>query len=372
MKVNTIIAIMASGCMVGCSAVNQSIKHPDQSTRLAAGFEITPSSKADLIHAETAEQYYQIGRKYQKEAQYVMAITAYHKSLKVDEGYINSIIGLATVFAEQELFHLSIPLFNQVVKMEANASNYNNLGYVYYLNKEYKQSLTALNQAVFYDANYQHAQSNLALLKRKMPNAIKPSSALPEINGITAQPVLPLPAFIAAGGTTGKAMQSNKSEPGLKQLADGRYSLTFNRAVRSKQVQTPAKPTQHIKVAVSGGISFKLQPAIKSMFDIGNKMLALFTPSNHKKHIEVINGNGLKGIAGAVAKQLKEGGAENLRVRDAKRFNKYKTYIQYRAAYRVDAMNLNSSLLNRPTIVENNNLPKDVMLRLILGRDLIG
>ena len=89
------------------------------------------------------------------------------------------------------------------------------------------------------------------------------------------------------------------------------------------------------------------------------------------KFVEIINGNGIKGIAKAVASKFKESGNMQLKVADAKRFNQMKTHIQYKTGYRDDAMNLNRNLLNKPYLIRNDNLPNNVALRLVLGRDLI-
>ena len=60
-----------------------------------------------------------------------------------------------------------------------------------------------------------------------------------------------------------------------------------------------------------------------------------------------------------------------LKVADAKRFNQMKNHIQYKTGHRVDAVNLNRNLLNKPYLIRNDNLPNDVALRLVLGRDLM-
>jgi hypothetical protein len=124
-------------------------------------------------------------------------------------------------------------------------------------------------------------------------------------------------------------------------------------------------------VAISGGISFKHAPIINKLFDLASNSLVTFNVSGDNKFVEIINGNGVKGIAKAVASKFKESGNVELKVADAKRFNQMKTHIQYKSGYRDDAVRLNHYLLNKPYLVRNDNLPNDISLRLVLGRDLI-
>ena len=126
-----------------------------------------------------------------------------------------------------------------------------------------------------------------------------------------------------------------------------------------------------LSASISGGITFKYTPALNKLFDLASSGISKLVASDNTKFVEIINGNGIKGFARAVANKMQVNGNAQLKISDAKRFNQMTTHIQYRSGYRDDAVKLNQSLLNKPYLVRNDNLPSDVAIRLVLGRDLL-
>lgn len=392
--------LLATSCLVSCSSMNKNVSDNTQSapnnTTIVAG------SEADLIQAQTPEQYYEIGRAYQKKAKYYQAVIAYQKSLRLDPAYTKSITGLATVFADQKLYIVSIPLFEQVTKLEPNAINFNNLGYAYYLNQQIAEASRVLTQAITLDPGYVQAQKNLALVANNQPtaeltqdkvetnNMPKAEASAPVANDVVDSNTTVVPNAVTQNGDTqviasntivvetrpqAKMVQTASSvyelslDPQLNSVAKAEPVITAN--VQTSQTSAVVEKPNNLLAAISGGISFKHAPAINKLFDLASNSIANFNVSGSNKFVEIINGNGVKGIAKAVASQFKEAGNMQLRVADAKRFNQMKTHIQYKSGHRDDALNLNRNLLNKPYLIRNDNLPNDVALRLVLGRDLI-
>ena len=124
-------------------------------------------------------------------------------------------------------------------------------------------------------------------------------------------------------------------------------------------------------VALSGGVTFKHIFAISKLFDVAENVISPFNISDSNKFVEIVNGNGVKGIARSVANKFNFGNKVQAKVADADRFNEMKTYIQYKKGYREDAVSLNHYLLNKPFLVRNDNLPSNLALRLVLGKDLL-
>ena len=392
--------LLATSCLISCSSMNKNVTENTQSAPNNAT--IVAGSEADLIQAQSPEQYYEIGRAYQKKAKYYQAVIAYQKSLRLDPAYTKSITGLATVFADQKLYIVSIPLFEQVTKLEPNAINFNNLGYAYYLNQQYVEANRVLTQAITLDPGYVQAQKNLALVANNQPtaelaqdkvetsNQPKAEASAAVANNVVDSSKADIPnvvtqnvdkqitasdSIVVETKPQAKMVQTASSvyelslDPQLNSVAKAELVISAN--VKTSQTSASVEKPNNLLAAISGGISFKHAPAINKLFDLASNSIANFNVSDSNKFVEIINGNGIKGIAKAVAGKFKESGNMQLKVADAKRFNQMKTHIQYKSGHRDDAMNLNRNLLNKPYLIRNDNLPNNVALRLVLGRDLI-
>ena len=392
--------LLATSCLVGCSSMNKNVYENTQSAPNNAT--IVAGSGVDLIQAQSPEQYYEIGRAYQKKAKYYQAVIAYQKSLRLNPAYTKSITGLATVFADQKLYIVSISLFEQVTKLEPNAINFNNLGYAYYLNQQFAEANRVLTQAITLDPGYVQAQKNLALVANIQPTAELAQDKVETSNQPKAEVSAPVENVVVNSNTTvvQNAVTQNvdaqvitsktivvetKQQSKMVQTASSVYELSLDPQlisitkaepvisanVQTSQTSAVVEKPNNLLAAISGGISFKHAPAINKLFDLASNSIANFNVSDSNKFVEIINGNGIKGIAKAVAGKFKESGNVQLKVADAKRFNQMKTHVQYKSGHREDALNLNRNLLNKPYLIRNDNLPNDVALRLVLGRDLI-
>ncbi len=387
-KSKLLMCLLSCGCLVSCTSVN---KNTALNENFRATQKIVATTKADLIKATRPDQYYEIGRQYQKNGSYSEAVIAYQKSLQLDPSYTKSITGLAAVFADQKLYNISIPLFEQVTKLEPNAVNYNNLGYAYFLNNQYVEANRVLTQAIMLEPNYLQAQKNLELVAKNLPPAIDNFSAQQEIqtvaNNLQTKELKPV-TDIKVIDTSKLIVPANEPQPESKmiQTASGIYELNLEQSREqpsaiaenmnsannpSKQSSNFSGTTNDILVSISGGIKFSHIPGMAKLFDLAINTIDAINLNDSSKFVEIINGNGIKGIARAVASRLKDAGNVQFKVADSKRFNQSRTHIQYKSGYRDNAVSLNNSLKNKPYLVRNDNLPNDVALRLVLGRDIL-
>lgn len=382
-KSNLLICLLASVCLVSCTSLNKSATW-DDSYKLQQSIKLT--TNVDLIKADRPDQYYEIGRLYQKNGNYSHATIAYQKSLQLDPRYTKSIIGLATIYADQKQYIASISLFEQVTKQEPTAINYNNLGYAYYLNKQYVEANRVLTQAIMLEPSYLQAQKNLELItsnhsiiaysdSKQAADVLltaKTNITKPEDVVLNNQIELNILSKPIAKTQLVKALISNAvviSETQAIQTASGIYELNIKESavITENLANTP----KEILVALSGGVTFKHISAISKLFDVTENVISPFNLSDSNKFVEIVNGNGVKGLAKTVANKFNFGNKVQAKVADADRFNQMKTYIQYKKGYREDAVNLNHYLLNKPYLVQNDNLPSNLALRLVLGRDLL-
>ena len=87
-----------------------------------------------------------------------------------------------------------------------------------------------------------------------------------------------------------------------------------------------------------------------------------------KPRLDVANGNGVRGMARRMAKQLAQQGALIARVSNELPFNQQATVVQYRAGHEAEAIELAARVPNARTAL-SDSLPARIDLRLVLGRD---
>lgn len=392
-KSSLLLWLLISGCLISCTSLNRNAAFSDS---FKAKHNIKTTTNADLIKADRPDQYYEIGRAYQKNGNYSQAAIAYQKSLQLDPSFTQSITGLATLYADQKLYVVSIPLFEQAVKLMPDAVNYNNLGYAYFLNKEYMKANSALEQAIVLKPDYLQAKKNLGLVNGNQLNTaykatskqlivsdpLKPvdnhSKKLTLINQIESEKLNTSvdKSQVFKQDSRNEVVKAD-SESTIIQTANGLYELNVkNTVVISENINITPKSvapniSKELVVALSGGITFKHMPAISKLFGATETALATFSISDNNKLVEIINGNGIKGMARTVASKFEVSNNVQTKVADAKRFNQLRTHIQYKSGYRDDAVSLNHHLLNRPYLIRNDKLPSNVSLRLVLGKDLL-
>ena len=375
-----ILLLCAAFSLVSCTTADKKLVTDNK--QINALFKVIPNNETDLIKAQRPDQYYAIGRQYQKNGNYSNAVIAYQKSLQLDPSYTKSIAGLATVLADQKLYNISIALFEQVTKLEPNAVNYNNLGYAYFLSNQYAEASRVLAKAIMLEPNYLQAQKNLQLVAK---NQLTVNSELTQQENNTVTNINQ--AVSLEDVNTEKVVETSKSNYPASEPQLVRQNLKINvveTQAEFKMIQTASgiyelsiqRPT--VKTATKENI-YELQaqkipinsPALNKLFDLATSGISILVASDNTKFVEIINGNGIKGFARAVANKMQVNGNSQLKISDAKRFNQMTTHIQYRSGYRDDAVKLNQNLLNKPYLVRNDNLPNNVAIRLVLGRDLL-
>lgn len=380
-KYGLLFYLLTSSYLLSCTSVNKSAALND-SFRVKQTIKAT--TNADLIKADRPDQYYEIGRRYQKNGNHSLATIAYQKSLALDPSYAKSLTGLASVHADMKLYSSSTVLFEKVVKIEPNAVNYNNLGYAHYLNKQYSDAYQALSQSVKLDPNYRYAKNNLDMVAAIQTQETTPASVVndyspqlaPEYNQAVALTTKVSEQLQMAGIDLSNTDRSLNNQTKMTQTASGIYELSINLAKENDVTIAQEQQKNNIKTqpitlaAASGGVNLKHSQALYNLFDYTMQSLIVFKNSQDINILEIVNGNGVKGIARVVANKMQEAVSVSLKVSDAKSFNYSRTFIQYKPGYRNDAVILNRSLLNKPYLLLSNNLPKGITLRLVLGKDL--
>lgn len=369
---------------MGCSSINST-------TLQSPKIEIKAESQQHLISAKTVDEYLHIAKIYENKKNHEMAMYVYQKALLLAQNNTKALTGLASVYATKKLYSVAIPIFEKVVSLEGIAKHYSNLGYAYYLNQQYEESKRVLIQALLLEPDYQQAKHNLALVDTNY-KAEQEVKLLSKTEKKVDYVVINSPKMENMVSNQKDTISTSKDlvvintvNESLQASSSGIYELNFQLHIDKPVVaavvttqnqanistQKKVNNSHELIATLSGGITLKNMPVVTKLFDLATTGFISLQLTSNNQYMEIINGNGLKGVARTVASQLNERGIVKIKVGDAKKFTISKTHIQYRTGYRDDAVSLNHNLLNHPYLIRNDNLPADTKIRLILGRDLM-
>lgn len=360
-----------------------------------AKLEIAPVSKVVRHSDESADGYYALGRYLQDTQRSDEAFQEYLNALKVDPYHLKAQVAIAVLHAKRGDYLTSISQLKAIAeKSPSGAYLYNNLGYAYYLNGDYNNAVLALDKALAMDSTNVRAMNNLAdslsklgqaerageifaLAKTIKTGKIRPADNQAMASGNTkADDTIPTPSLtttqsLATYSETGVEQHSAQTE--VKQVSSGIYEITKAEApvANSGLANVPAP---EIKIlAQSGGVSFKIDPLVNKLFD--ENALAIAADSdltNRAFVIEIVNGNGIRGFARKTGETLtKLGLNQPQKLANKKRYNQYKTVLEYRVGYRGEAVQLARTLNTAPVLMKSNSMSNNADLRLVLGRDVI-
>lgn len=334
------------------------------------------------------EALYQLGRYYQGQNRYELAISTYLRAIAVDGGFVEAHNGLGVIYSMQGRYHEAVEAFKLAVKLAPDASHiYSNLGYAYYAQGLNAESIAALEQATALDPANQRALNNLGLAYAKAGNRDGSIQAFAQADNvqttaravgmIKAPPQDPAPQSIsnvagdyAAPAATGSASAPRVTlqvqPPAAASRNSGAITQTSSRTavpvvesrVRAVQVapnvyELQEQRTEQARVAVVSA-----SPIASGKFGTG------------EFRIEVSNGNGITGMASKVGRFLHGGGYPAARLTNQKPFQVKVTQIQYRDGYQAEAQDLRSSLPGQPALVLSSKMRADIGVRLVLGKDI--
>jgi tetratricopeptide (TPR) repeat protein len=385
--------ILVANAIAGCATAQKTAK-------------IEMEAMPTTIHHsdESAEGHYKRGRYLQGAQRSDQALQAYQEALKLEPNDIKVHIAVAALYAERGEYATSISQLKGLTeKLPDDASLHNNLGYTYYLSGDYKAATTAFGKAIIIDPTNVHALNNMgaalnklgktdhaikyiALAKTIKTGKIRPAKE-PLVASNTVKPIsetnqqtldnqaLAKEPAIVQNQISGEIAMEKTSQTEIKQLSSGIYEIVMAETrAESANTNAPAQPLSEIKVlAQSGGITFKAHPLVNKLFndnafaianngELGNKMFTL----------EIVNGNGVKNFAKKTKETLIEIGLNQpQQIADKKRYNQYKTILQYRVGYLDEALKLGKTLSKMPALVELNTMPSNADLRLVLGKDVV-
>jgi tetratricopeptide (TPR) repeat protein len=315
---------------------------------------VTPKTVTSNANVNTNAMY-KMGRYYQEQNRYDLAISTYKKVLAADHGFVEALNGLGVVYSRQGKYREAIAEFQAAIQQAPAATHlYSNMGYAYYLQGQYAESVVALKQATLLDPSNQLAINNLGLANVKAGN-----------NSTSAQVF----AQTYSGHITDIA-QAAIGQSDAQQL-----TLPKDMGVTHSAITLPSIPVAVAGVSVAES-SVQLVQVAPHVYELHHKqtlsdlpkIVTVEMPSNVK--IEVSNGNGVTGMASTVGRFLRAQGYPTARLTNQKPFQVNLTQIQYRDGHELEAQALRANLLGAPELVQRDDLHSNVSIRLVLGKDV--
>jgi tetratricopeptide (TPR) repeat protein len=326
-KLNRItVSVIAALSMAGCAIPIQ------EETQQAPALQPVLSVQDGL----TAEGMYRLGRYYEGQTRFELAINAYREAVRRDPLMVEAYTALGTSLAAQQRYDEAIRQFQAAIVLAPNAAHlHNNLGYAYLLSAQTEQAVKALEQAQRLDPAHARSAENLRIAQAKLGKGVPPTVSSPS-NTVSSPSTTP-------------AMQSvTMPAPGtsLVEVAPQVFELRTSPKPRhfEKIEALPLPPLPEPQPRATSVPSFKL---------------------------EVSNGNGVLGLAKRVAGRLVDAGVRTARLTNQRPFNQPTTEVQYRAGYAAAAAALASKLQHPVHVTPKPDLASHIDVRLVLGKDVL-
>lgn len=384
--------------MLGACATNKPVTSAPSLNNGEASWSIKPMPVKSSN--DKPESMYQMGRYYQGQNRYDLALAAYQKALAADDAFVEARNGLGVIYSRQGKYREAIEAFQTAIKQSPKAAHiYSNLGYAYYLQGQYAESIVALEQSTAINPTSQRALNNLALAYAKIGKKEESLQVFTQAVNIqehhtnvamtdaTAKPVLPVvtdnseQTSVAASKPIDKVLPAEVSVSGSTQQIvhdiDGQsLALPKDRGIVRPALASNAvaEVQSRMKVVQVDKNVYELHErpyAIEPMNVVAMSVITIDNkPLTTKARLEVANGNGITGMAGKLGKLLTIQGYQSVRLTNQKPFQVRMTQIQYREGYQAAAQLLKLTLSESPELVQRNDMRADVAVRLVLGKDM--
>ena len=349
---------------------------------------ITPTTTTSH-GSNSVDAMYKMGRYYQGQNRYDLAISAYQKALAADNSFVEARNGLGVIYSRQGKYREAIEAFQVAVQQAPKAAHlYSNMGYAYYLQGQYAESVTALEQAALLDPTNQRALNNLGLAYAKAGNkgesvqafaqaanaaTTTPNVVATEVATTPAQNTLQVSdqaAAIVAALSAELNVQpapQPQSQPEVQVLALPKDRGVIRSAANANAVAVVDSRVQLVKLSANVS-ELRVQPYSAEPMQTA----ATVDVADLKKlRVEVANGNGVTGAARKVGRFLGNQGYPAARLTNQKPFQVRMTQIQYREGYQAEAQLLQASLPDAHELVQRDDMRTGVSVRLVLGKDMV-
>ncbi|USX27959.1 tetratricopeptide repeat protein [Oxalobacteraceae bacterium OTU3CINTB1] len=276
---------------------------------------------------DEADALYRLGRFHQQRGELAAADDAFSQAIALRPDRLDARNARAVLLAGQGRQAEAVDLLRQLVAdFPREAQPLNNLGYLYFLQGRTGPARAAIEQALRIDPLHAQARANLARLTPTTANATLPAAT---------EAATPAPAeSVAADGPARARWQ-------LVPLAPNEFSL---QAVAATSATVPSSPAS-----------------------------AVANPHDDAGDIQIVNGNGTRGLGERTRRLLTASGALGMAagvdIVNQRGHHQRDTIIEYLPGQRDRADLVRAALKGRARLLPARALPGGLALRLVLGRD---
>lgn len=318
-----------------------------------AGAPVTPQwALAPLLrvnHAggDQAAALYRVGRYHQQRGETAAAAEAFTRSLALQPDQLDARNAQAVLLAGQGRSVEAIDMLRQLAAAYPRAAQpLNNLGYLYAQQGLARQARAAFEQALALEPLHAQARANLAHL----PTAPTPASA----SAPALSAPVPAPATAASANAHAAAPAPGGAAPLTSTTApDQPRLLLVQEAPNRFRLEERALPARSTTLATASAPASAPAPA---------PALAL----------QIVNGNGVRGLAERVRGMLRRHGIAGAAIANARAARRGPTIIEYLPGHRQRAETVRAALDGKARLVAARALPGAPAVRLVLGSDHAG
>jgi Flp pilus assembly protein TadD len=271
-----------------------------------------------------AEESYRIGRNFHLAMRPEQALFYYRSALRFYPFHVNARNGLAVLYAEQGQLDLAIAMWQEMAVTatgQSRAALLGNLGYAHLLQGDAARAQAVLEQACLLDPLNEGAWQHLG-------------------------------DALASAGQLERAQAMHRQAASLR-----------GHDLRADYAQTKAAP-------VSTWAQTEIRENSSGIFELRRIEALAAQPhaAGAPAMLEISNGNGVRGMAKSLARQLGEGDTRVVRLTNQKGYAVHRTRVEYQPNYRRAAEQL-AQRVGASNVVAAAR-PGRSDLRLVLGHDL--
>jgi hypothetical protein len=313
-----------------------------------------------------ASTYYQLGKFHQERGRLDLAAEAYRHSLTLDAKGLEARNALAAVYSQQGRLDEAKALLVSVIEDQPEASHaHNNLGYVLFLLGDHKQAVARLERALQLDQRSERARNNLKAARLALNDAADAppvaATAAPA-SSPAQQPVMQ--ASPAQEPPRAPDLMAPRLQSHIVQIAPNVYELKINpdgvAAPSERQIAAAPSPV----VTAAAAVASAAAPA----------PIPVATPREtlaKVARIQIANGNGVANMASRVRDFLGRQGIKVESLANARPYVQQETLIAYRQGHEVSAQTMRIVLGGQAVLVATADLPPQLDVRLVLGKESV-
>lgn len=302
---------------------------------------LAPLLRVDHAGGDQAAALYRVGRYHQQRGETAAAAEAFTRSLALQPDQLDARNAQAVLLAGQGRSAEAIDMLRQLAAAYPRAAQpLNNLGYLYAQQGLARQARAAFEQALALEPLHAQARANLARLPTDPAHASAsaPAWSAPAPAPATAASANAHAAAPAPGGASPLTSTTAPDQPRL---------LLVQEAPNRFRLEERALPARSTTLATASAPA----PA----------------PA-----LQIVNGNGVRGLAERVRGMLRRHGIAGAAIANARAARRGPTIIEYLPGHRQRAETVRAALDGKARLVAARALPGAPAVRLVLGSDHAG